>query len=289
MAGATDNLGEEPEGEVVPPDPSITRELFLKWRSPRPGSSNPEPMTNRVWDWLVRSKLNAYQATQQFDGPSAMEAGPGWCFDRFGQSSTQLPDGRIVLIAGEHEDHYDPDFYIYNDVVVKYPDGQAEIFGYPREVFPPTDFHSATLVGNRIIIIGNLGYSEHRKPGTTPVFVLDLRTLEISALETCGTPPGWLHLHEARLNEEGTSITVQHGLLDRGEPDGSLVEKIDDWKLHIADWRWERLTKRRWLRWDVVRSDGQRNHLLEIQQAVWSRSVGWDKELQEQIEQLETE
>ena len=289
MAGDVENFGDENESQAASPDPSVTRELFLKWRSPRLGSSNPEPMTNPVWAWLVESKLNAYQASQHFDGPSAMDAGPGWCFDRFGQSSTQLPDGRIILIAGEHEDHYDPDFYIYNDVVVKHPDGRVEIFGYSREVFPPTDFHSATPVGNRIIIIGNLGYPEHRKSGTTPVLVLDLGTLVISTIESCGTPPGWLHRHEASLSEDGASLVVRRGLLDRGEPDRSLVENIDDWELHIADWRWERLTERRWLRWDVLRSDGQQNHLWEIQQAVWSRSVGWNKELQEQLEQLEAE
>ncbi|MDB6111635.1 MAG: hypothetical protein JWR69_3385, partial [Pedosphaera sp.] len=38
MDGNADSLGEESEGEEVPPDPSITRELFLKWRSPRLGS-----------------------------------------------------------------------------------------------------------------------------------------------------------------------------------------------------------------------------------------------------------
>jgi len=91
------------------------------------------------------------------------------------------------------------------------------------------------------------------------------------------------------LSEDGKSILVQCGLLDRGEPDKSLVENIDEWKLHVADWRWERLTERRWLRWDVLRSDGQRNHLWEIQQAVWSRSARWDKELRAQMEQLETE
>jgi hypothetical protein len=289
MPDGSEKFEEEPEGGLVQPEPSITREMFLEWRSPRSGSTNPESMTNPVWDWLIKSKLSAYQANEHFSGPSAMEAGPGWCFDRFGQSSTQLQDGSCVLIAGEHEDHYDPDFYIYNDVVVKKPGGRIEIFCYPREAFPPTDFHSATLVGNRIIIVGNLGYSEQRKPGTTPVLVLDVESLIISAVETRGTSPGWLHRHNARLSEDGKSILVQCGLLDRGEPDKSLVENIDEWKLHVADWRWERLTERRWLRWDVLRSDGQRNHLWEIQQAVWSRSARWDKELRAQMEQLETE
>ena len=287
MAGDADYLGEDSESQEIPPDPSITRELFLKWRSPRLSSSNPERMTNPVWDWLVR--VNAFQATERFKGPSAIYAGPGWCFDRFGQSSTQLADGRVILVAGEHEDHYDPDFYIYNDVVVRYPEGPIEIFGYAREVFPPTDFHSATLVGDRIIIAGNLGYPEDRKPGTTQVLSLDLKTFAIASVHTSGASPGWLHGHTAELSDDRRSILLRHGKLDRGGEDKSLVENIDDWILDLADWRWERLTKRRWLRWDMLRSDGQRNHLWEIQQAAWSRSVRWNKELEKQMEQLEGE
>jgi hypothetical protein len=49
-----------------------------------------------------------------------------------------------------------------------------------------------------------------------------------------------------------------------------LVENIDNWKLHLSDWRWERLTDRRWPRWEIRRKDGKRNHLFEIQQARWS-------------------
>ena len=103
--------------------------------------------------------MNAYQATQLLGGPSALEAGPGWCFDRFGQSTTVLPDGREVLIAGEHEDYYDPDFFIYNDVVVRAPDGKVAIYGYSKEAFPPTDFHTATLLPDSIVLIGSLGYN----------------------------------------------------------------------------------------------------------------------------------
>ena len=269
MTGDADNLGEEPEGQELPIDPSVTRELFMKWRSPRLGSSNPELMNNPVWDWLVRSKLNAFQATRHFHGPPALDAGPGWCFDRFGQSSTPLADGRIVLIAGEHEDHYDANFYIYNDVVVRHSDGHVDIFGYPRDVFPPTDFHSATLVGNRIVIIGSLGYPEHRQAGTTPVLVLDLGTFAISAVETRDATPGWIHRHEARLSADGASITVHRGVLHRGEPDKSLVENIDDWQLHLADWRWNKLTERRWQRWEVRRKDGKANHLWQFQLALF--------------------
>jgi hypothetical protein len=34
-------------------------------------------------------------------------------------------------IACEHEDHYDADFYIYDDVVILDLDGTVAIYGYP--------------------------------------------------------------------------------------------------------------------------------------------------------------
>jgi len=272
MAGSAMN-GDDAASHAVPLDQAVTRRLFLKWRSPRFGASNPERMNNPVWEWLVKSRINAYQANQRLRGPSAMNAGPGWCFDRFGQSTNQLADNRVVFIAGEHEDFYDPNFHIYNDVMVQHPDGRIDIFGYPREVFPPTDFHSATLVSNRIVLIGNLGYQDQRRPGKTPVMILDLETLAISAMQTSGTPPGWIHGHKATLSEDGRSILVQRGELDRGGQDKSLVENIDDWRLHLGDWRWERLTERRWSRWEVRRKDGERNHLFGYQQAVWAKQI----------------
>lgn len=261
-----------PTGNDGRPGPAVTRELFLKWRSPRFGTANPERMNNPVWEWLVRSKLDAYQATQRLRGPSALKAGPGWCFQRFGQSSTTLPDGRNVLIAGEHEDSYDPDFYIYNDVVVLHPNGSMDIFGYPREEFAPTDFHSATLVSNRLVLIGNLGYPHDRRPGRTPVMVLDLTTFAITQAQTSGNPPGWIHAQQATLSEDGGSILVQGGKLDPGKAKPS-IENIDDWRLHLADWRWERLTERRWPRWEVRRKDGEMNHLFDYQQALWAKQM----------------
>ena len=76
---------------------------------------------------------------------------------RFGQSLTLLPDGLAVQIGGEHEDYYDPDFCIYNDVFVHERDGSITIYGYPESAFPPTDFRTATLVGDSIYVIGSLG------------------------------------------------------------------------------------------------------------------------------------
>lgn len=279
----------EPDDQQPPVDPALTPDLFMEWRTPRFGEANPDRMNNPVWEWLIRSRLSAYQAGQRFNGPSAMDAGPGWCFDRFGQSSTELPDGRTLLIAGEHEDYYDPDFYIYNDVVVLHPNGRIDIFGYPAEVFPPTDFHTATLVGDQIIIIGSLGYQDQRKSGTTPVLMLNVSSLAISVVETSGQPPGWIHEHEAILEESGNSILIRHGKLDRGGEDTSLVENVDEWRLHLSDWRWERVTDRRWPRWEIIRRDRKPNHLWQIRQAIWSRRVGQIEELDTKMQELEHE
>lgn len=283
MAEDADDLS----GEAAHLPPTFTREQFLQWRSPRLGRQNPETLTNPVWDWLVRSQLSAFAANEHFDGPCATEAGPGWCASRFGQSRTELPDGRVLFIAGEHEDFYDADFFIYNDVIVRHPDGQMEIFGYPREAFPPTDFHSATLTGNKVLVIGNLGYPEERRPGETAVFSLDLDSFAITPVSTAGEKPGWIHGHSATLSSDQKSLLVQGGKCDTGGTVRSLVENIDDWRLHLDTWTWERLTRRNWPRWEFVRADGKNNHLWEIEQAAWSRRIRWEKELRDQMTALE--
>ena len=110
--------------------------------------------------------MNAWSAGQHYADVKVRS--PVWCAQRFGQSITFLEDGRVVQVGGEHEDSYDPDFCIYNDVFVH--EGEAiRIHGYPEDVFPPTDFHTATLLGREIVLIGSLGYVGTRKLGVTPV------------------------------------------------------------------------------------------------------------------------
>ncbi len=220
----------------------VTPSLFLKWRSPRFGTSNPEQIVSPVWEWLFVSGLDGYTSTQKMNGPAAFKAGPTLSFDRFGQSLTVLPDGRKIYIGGEHEDHYDPDFFIYNDVVVVNPDQSIEFYCYPPNNFPPTDFHSATPVGNSILIVGNLGEPEHRNPQETPVYRLDTRTLEIQPVVTGGQPPGWIHGHRAILSEDGNRLSVTKGTLYLGE-NQPLRENIDDWELSLHDWRWKKFAR----------------------------------------------
>ncbi|MGK7873956.1 MAG: hypothetical protein AB4426_11790 [Xenococcaceae cyanobacterium] len=266
----------------------VTLSLFLEWRTPKFGQSNPSRMNNKVWEWLIRSRKSAYQATQDLNGPSSFDEGPTWCFDRFGQTSTKLPDGRIVYIGGEHEDYYDPDFYIYNDVVVINPDQSIEIYGYPLHIFPPTDFHSSTLINNKIVIIGSLGYPEKRILGETQVYLLNIENFEISKVNTTGAPPGWIHDHQATLSSDGKFITLEKGKIDLGDKH-TLRENIDKWKLNLSHWRWERLTERKWKRWEVKRCDRQPNHLWDIRQALWCREFHWANDYKKSVKKLAKE
>ena len=95
------------------PAPILSKEEFVKWRSPRTVEENPTCVSNPLWYWLVRTRWSAYQANEILRGPSSFDAGPMWCFDRFGKSETRLPDGRVVHIGGEHEDSYDPVSYTH--------------------------------------------------------------------------------------------------------------------------------------------------------------------------------
>ncbi|HEY1759033.1 MAG TPA: ankyrin repeat domain-containing protein [Bryobacteraceae bacterium] len=186
-------LGLDPEPDeslldVSPPE-------FHKGWSRRLGISNPEKISEPFWIGMIRAGVSAFQAAQRY-GRQFGEA-PIWCAWRFGPSITWLPDGRIIQIAGEHEDSYDEDFCIYNDVFVHQPDGTIHIFGYPESVFPPTDFHTATLIGEYIYIIGSLGYLGARRYGTTPIYRLHTTTLQIEPLQAQGEAPGWIYKHRA--------------------------------------------------------------------------------------------
>jgi hypothetical protein len=256
------------------PAPILSKEEFIQWRSPRDAKENPARVNNPLWEWLVRTRWSAYQANEIFRGPSSLGAGPMWCFDRFGRSETRLPDGRVVHIGGEHEDYYDPDFFIYNDVITVGGDGGIAIHGYPPSVFPPTDFHTATLVGESIVVIGNLGYPDHRVLGSTPVFRVAMDTLSVDRVDTLGEAPGWIHEHTAILSDDASAIVVRGGAIWRGA-ELSMIENIDSWSLDLGTGRWTRLTALDWQRWTMLRVDRKANRLQDVRQELWHRDHAW--------------
>lgn len=253
---------------MVEPPPDVTPEVFRRWRDARRGAFAGEDLSNPYWSWLIRAEQSAYGANQHFGGPSSFGGKPAWSADRFGQSETELPDGRRVLIAGEHEDYYDPDFFIYNDIILWAPDDTLTILGYPEEVFPPTDFHSATLVGGELVLVGSLAYPKQRRLGETAIVRVTVDGWRVDVQGSDGEGPGWIHRHEATL-EDG-SLRITGGLVEVDET-GRLMENIDDYRLWLDDWRWERLTERDWPLWELRRLDGKRNELWEMRQWLWNQ------------------
>lgn len=186
------------------PEFTLTETDFDKHRTYRVGEFNPEPFLPPFWSEQMR---DSRYAKLEALGYEPDEEKPVWSFSRFGRTATVLPDGRLVLVAGEHEDYYDADFCIYADVTVLGTDGKMEHFIYPKDVFPPTDFHTATLVGDQIWLIGCLGYPEQRNDSQTQVLRLSTLNFSITPVETNGVSPGWIHGHRSVLNEDGILIT----------------------------------------------------------------------------------
>ncbi|MET3613978.1 hypothetical protein ABID16_002307 [Rhizobium aquaticum] len=258
-------------GYKVDEPPECSMEDYRKYRSRAFGRFNPERVHNPFWTAMVRcggsaslaemkysaearalrkSKAStpAEKAKTQWNDPRVkpktemnFDLGyPIWCYRRFGKSINRLPDGRFVEIAGEHEDYYDPNFCIYNDVIVHDGQGRCEIYAYPADVFPPTDFHSATRVGDFILIIGNLGYVPDRKPGFTPVYRLSIASFKIEPVETKGDMPGWIHGHAARFDGR-TKIRISDGrcaVWDNGKLD--FVDNRNVFELDLETLTWTR-------------------------------------------------
>ena len=111
------------------------------------------------------------------------------------------------------------------------------MLAYPEAVFAPTDFHSATLVGDEVIVIGCLGYPAQRLTKRTPVYALHIHSLQMRELPCTGDMPGWIHNHRAeRCGTHG--IEVHGGKRDAG---GALQALDGRWRLDLLSCHWQRL------------------------------------------------
>ena len=204
---------------------AITPAEFLSACTRRFGETNPQQMNLPFWEAMIRCGASAWEPRRLFDGKGGHAIEAVWSADRFGQSLTLLPDGRAVQIGGEHEDSYDRDFCIHNDVFVHAPDGGITIYGYPEAAFPPTDFHTATLMLNSVYVIGSLGYHGSRRFGETQVYRLDLQTMRMHRVDAGGDAPGWIYKHRA------IAVGSHHIRVWGGE----LATKIGKKESHVAN------------------------------------------------------
>jgi len=238
LAEINDEVRDELTGRIRTESIECSLEDYQAARRRVFGNANPQLMNFPFWRAMVASGESAYSARARFD-EGRLEGEAVWSYRRFGRSFTELPDGRVIEIGGEHEDYYDPDFCIYNDLIVHHGDGGFDIYGYPREVFPPTDFHTATLVGDHIYIIGSLGYMGERRFGFTPVHRLNVNTLAIERVEPLGASPGWISGHEARLI--GDAIEVTGGKVSgfaAGEE--TYEDNINMYRLDLVSMTWSK-------------------------------------------------
>lgn len=236
------------------------------------GIQNPTNITNPFYQWVIKHNLSAWDIQKSiidcYHNDTNQNVKPIWSQDRMGQSRTILPDGRIVLIGGEYEDAYDPNFCIYNDVTVIYPNGDIKIYNYPKSVFPPTDFHTATLIGSgdseHIIIIGSLGYPEDRKFSHTPVYRLNTRSFKIEQVATRNSID-WIHHHNAVLKDNRIIVTGGQVLIDETMP---LLNNIDTWILNLNTLIWKNITNlcRKWQRFYLKRQDDSCHSLYNYRQ-----------------------
>lgn len=258
--------------------PKISLKTYLAQCVPSFGTGNPERMKKALWKEMVRlaleqpEKATAYQARIHFDIPEAQRSfspfRPLWCFQRMGQAVVELDGGWRLFIGGEHEDFYDPDFHIYNDVVAVGPRGQIEIYGYPPKVFPPTDFHTATRVGDQIVIVGRLGYAPERLQGQTPVCLLDVRTLAIHPRKTRGAPPSWLFGHQATLVDGGGALLISGGE-EMGVWKGRqhFMPNFESYRLDLKTWIWSKLTNNRhWRHYRIQPEDWAKTPWAKMEQ-----------------------
>ncbi|KAJ3042174.1 hypothetical protein HDV00_008061 [Rhizophlyctis rosea] len=247
-------------------DQRVTKQLFLKHRHIARENvlTNPTDVTNPFCVEMIKTGRTAWTVQTQFLGENDREFGstlpskrgwehPVWSFHRAGRTRTVLPvavttdthgvlpEGTKLFIGGYHgEDWIDEDFVIYNDVTIVKPDGTIHVFQYPSSDFPPTDFHTATLIDQKIYIIGSIGYLGHR--GTkAQVCVLDLKTLSIQCIRnTTGDDPGWIANHEV-VNDPTSDgqITIRIRVpTTTALEDGCTPGR---WSFHPSESRWSAL------------------------------------------------
>ena len=135
----------------------ITPQEYLESCKRRFGAANPDRMDVAAWEWMVREGQNPFVARETLGLAYTCNApgNPDWCFDRMGMTTTPMPDGRLISIAGEHEDSHDLDFCIYNDVIVQI-DNTVEIYRDCKRNIPSQFFRQQIFILPPLLVIRSI-------------------------------------------------------------------------------------------------------------------------------------
>ena len=136
---------------------------------------------------------------------------PHYTTNRHGMSYTDV-NGLSIFIGGEHEDYYDPNFCIYNDVITIDKDDNIKIYAYPKNIFPPTDFHYSIYVNGYIWIFGSIGYQKDRKQ-FIQICRLEVETMKMENMNN-SSGPLWLWFKSTKPTFHGNMVKINEYTYD---------------------------------------------------------------------------
>ncbi len=169
--------------------------------------------------------------------------------EKTGQSQTSLPDGRKVFIGGTLASNEKSS--TYHDIIVKYPDDELQIIHYSPHIFPSISFHTATLVSDKIWIIGGVNNLHKFTSQHTSVYQLNIHNFNIQYVEIRNNI-NLIAQHTVTLKNNQLIVSTGKVWLDT-----AMIwwENIDTWALNLTTFIWKNITKRRWQCFAVKRKD----------------------------------
>ncbi len=216
----------------------ITQEEFTKGRKIEFGSSNPEEVMTPYLRFAIRSRYQGYSLCSHCGSDEWGYLAPIWSAYRFGQSLTQLPDGRWVEIGGLHNDSQDT--AIFNDVIVT-TEGEPRLFRYPEADFRPVYRHATVLVEDNIYVIGGKPWVPPPVDHETEVYRLNLDSMAIEKVNVSGPSPGYIHNHSAWLIE-GNKIQIFGGegrFISSEEQEPPEGRSNFEWQIDLERMAWD--------------------------------------------------
>ena len=102
------------------------------------GRTNPDDITNEYRTLLVQHpNITPKQARINFRAPyNKVFKNPVFTFNRGLNTQIKLDDKRTINVGGVQEEVDDPDYFIYNDIIVLDRNNNVTIYAYPEEIFP---------------------------------------------------------------------------------------------------------------------------------------------------------